>query len=132
MQKQILVPYLLFLLIAMVFETLAFKIHYYVTKTHYKEHHYTFGKYLFFLTFPMLASLFLFYQHGWGLLKVFIGFAFTGTLLEWMIGWSYYNIVGQRLWTYHRYAITKYTSFLSIPLWGFAGVLFWIMVKLFE
>lgn len=110
-------------------ELLARRMHYSLTKIHYKEHHFTWGKYLFFFSFPLVSLLILWSRAGWSFLQVFIIFALVGTFLEWIIGFSYYQIVGVRLWSYHKYAITKYTSFLSIPLWGLAGVIFWLLAK---
>lgn len=113
-------------------ESMAVKSYYLITKTHYKEHHFSWGKYLFLLSFPLLATFYAINQEGASLAKVFVIFGFAGTLLELFIGAAYHNIMGQRLWTYHKYTITKYTSFLSLPLWGMSGVLFWLMVKAFD
>src|SRR3989344_5279347 len=97
-------------------EISASKLHHFITKTHYKEHHFTFGKYLFLLLFPTIASLLILNREGWSLIRVFIAFAVLGTALEWFVDFGYHKIIGQRLWTYHRYSIGKYTSFLSMPL----------------
>jgi len=124
----------LFLLMAIggVFlESLVMKIHFSVTKKHYKEHHFTFGKYIFFLLFPFLALSVIFYLSGQSALNVFLVFCLLGTILEWCIGYSFNQVVGQRLWTYHRYAIGGYTSYLSIPIWGMGGVMFWLLAKVF-
>lgn len=97
-------------------------IHYAFTKTHYKEHHFTLGKYLFYLLFPIVGLFIIFNQLGLSVLQVFVTFSVVGTVLEWLVGFTYHHVVGVRLWTYHKYALTRYTSFLSIPLWGFFGV----------
>jgi len=68
---------------------------------------------------------------GSQLLLVCLSFALVGTFLEWLIGFFYHKIVGQKLWTYHRYSLSGYTSLLSIPLWGLAGALFWLLAKIF-
>jgi hypothetical protein len=112
-------------------ESLIMKLHFYITKKHYKEHHYAFGKYVFFLSFPLLALLVIFYLTGQTTINVFLIFSFFGTILEWCIGYAYYQVVGQRLWTYHRYSIGSFTSFLSIPVWGLGGVMFWLLAKVF-
>lgn len=122
--------YLLMVIAGLSLETIAVRAHYYLTKTHYKEHHFTFGKYILVLIMPLMASFYVIGKVP-HLLNVFIVFAFVGPFLEWLLGFSYYKIVGQRLWTYHRYSITHYTSFLTIPFWGLAGVLFWLLSQLF-
>lgn len=106
------------------------KIHFFIFKNHYKERHFTPGKYLFFLLFLLIAFLIITFKNGLTLLKVFQMFAIISTMLE-LIGFSYNVIVGQRLWTYHRYTLTKYTSLLSIPICGLAGVLFWLLARVY-
>ena len=120
------------LCVGMMLETFFHRIHYWITKTHYKEHHFTWGKYLYYLLFPLLTFGVSIYENGWNVVQVFLIFAFLGTFLEWMVGFTYHKIVGVRLWTYHKYSITRYTSFLSIPLWGFAGILFWHLARVLQ
>src|SRR5688500_9492232 len=101
-----------------VLEVLVTKLHYRIFKKHYKVHHFTFGKYLFLLLAPFAGMMYAIKNGGSSLWLIFLIFAIVCTVLEWFLGWAYYQIEGQRLWTYHRYAIGKYTSFLSIPIWG--------------
>jgi len=70
-------------------------------------------------------------KFGYSPLFVFALFAFWGTLLEGLVGFSYHMIVGQRLWTYHRYGIYGYTSLLSVPIWGLLGILMWFLARVF-
>jgi uncharacterized membrane protein len=132
MPEKLLLIYIGGALLGLLLETLLFKLHYLVTKKHYKEHHYKFSRYVSLLVFPMLLVLLVIFKTDATTLYVFFSSALFGTLLEWLIGWSYYNIMGQRLWTYHRYTISKYTSLLSIPLWGFFGVVFWTVAKFID
>ena len=113
-------------------EAIIAKFHYFLTKAHYREHHFTFGRYVFWLLFPLAATLLLAYLKWGPVLEIFIVFAFVGTAIEWFVGWSYHQVIGQRLWTYHRYSVGKYTSILSMPLWGLAGVLFWFLAQIFK
>lgn len=112
-------------------EVLFSQFHYLFTKKHYKKYHYSFSRYLFLLLFPLLATFFIFSQAGLKLLHVFLVFALAGTILEWLVGFSFHMVVGNRLWTYSRYSINKYTSLLSIPLWGLLGILFWLLAQVF-
>jgi uncharacterized membrane protein len=126
--------FLLYLLIAiggLLLEVAFKKIYYQLTDNHYKIHHFSAGKYIFFLTLPLLATALLGVWYGRSIIVVFMTFALVGTFLEWLIGWSYYQIVGEQLWSYHRYSIGPYTSLLSMPLWGVGGGLFWLLAHIF-
>ena len=111
-------------------DVLITKLHYLLAKSHYKEHHFKFRKYIWFIIFPLITVLLFSYITDWTLFGIFIAFALIGTIGELFTGWAYHQVMGQRLWTYHRYSIGKYTSFLSIPLWGFAGIFVWLLAKL--
>lgn len=113
-------------------EALVGQFHHFIYKKPYKKYHYSFARYIFFLLFPITAFIFVLAQIGLEVLTVFLSFSLIGTFLEWLSGFSYHMSVGQRLWTYHRYSIGSYTSFLSIPLWGLGGVLFWLLVSVFK
>ena len=71
------------------------------------------------------------YFVGLNALRIFLLFALLGPLGEWCIGFAYQAIVGQKLWTYHRFSINGNTSLLAIPFWGFAGVLFYYLSRIF-
>ena len=112
-------------------EALFSKLYYKLTNNPYKIHHYSFSKYLYFLILPILIIIYFIHGSNLNFIAVFLGFSLFGTLAEWIIGFFYHKIVGQRLWTYHRYAIFNYTSFLSIPLWGLAGLIFYLFIQIF-
>ena len=112
-------------------EALFSKLYYKLTNNPYKNHHYSFGKYVYFLILPILIILYFIQGSNLNFIAVFVGFALLGTLSEWIIGFFYHKIVGQRLWTYHRYSITSYTSFLSIPIWGLASLIFYLFIQIF-
>lgn len=88
-------------------------------------------KYLLLLFMPLLAVLYIFLNLGTQTLVVFFSFAFIGMFLEWCIGFSYHMVMGHRLWTYHILTLSGYTSWITIPLWGFAGVMFWLLALIF-
>ena len=91
----------------------------------------TWLKYLVLMIFPWFAVVMVFRQLGLIVFNVYFAFSFLGAFFEWLIGFSYHQIVGERLWTYHKYSINGYTSWLSLPLWGLAGVLFWLFALVF-
>ena len=118
--------------VGVLLEVVVSELHFFVTKNHYKENHFTYGKYIFLLLFPLVAIIIIVNRIGLSLLRVFIIFSVIGTFLELLVGFSYHKVVGQRLWTYHRYTLTRYTSLLSVPLWGLGGVLFWLLAQVFS
>lgn len=112
-------------------EALFSKLYYKLTNNPYKNHHYSFSKYLYFIILPILIIIYFVHGSSLNFIAVFLGFSLFGTLAEWIIGFFYHKIVGQRLWTYHKYAIFNYTSFLSIPMWGLAGLIFYLFIQIF-
>jgi len=121
--------FILIFMVGLLLEAAAAKIYYLATKSQYKEHHFTFSKYLFLLIIPILTFLILLNNKGLLVLQVFIIFALFGTALEYVLGFSYHKVIGERLWTYHKYSISRYTSFLSIPFWGMGGVLSLLIIR---
>lgn len=112
-------------------ESLAFQFHFLLFGKHYKKYHYTFARFIYYLLVPVTATIFAISQAGFYLLNVFLVFSFVGVVLEWLAGFAYHMVVGQKLWTYHRYSLGGYTSLFSVPLWGVGGVLFWLLVRIF-
>lgn len=110
-----------------IIESIFAQIHFLVYRNHFKKYNFSFGRYLFYLLFPLVALIYSFVSVGYQILPIFLAFSIIGTTIEWLAGFSYHMILGQRLWSYHRYSIGRYTSLLSIPLWGVAGVLFWML-----
>ena len=92
---------------------------------------YSLWKYLYFFVAPLLIVLYFIQNTEINFLRVTLGFALVGTAAEWLLGFFYDKIIGQRLWTYHHHPITKYTSWLSIPLWGLAGSIFYLFIQIF-
>ncbi len=113
-----------------VIESFMSQVHYFLFRKHIKEYHYRLGRYLFYLMFPLMAIIFSYFFAGTKVVFIFFAFSLLGTFLEWLAGFSYHMVVGQRLWTYHRYSFGGYTSLFSAPLWGLAGVLSWFLGKL--
>ena len=88
-------------------------------------------KYCYLLSLPTLAVFVLMQRVGIVVWYVFVITSFVGPLFEWLAGFSYEYMIGKPLWTYHHYAMNEYTSILSIPLWGFVGVLLWLVAHIF-
>ena len=59
--------------------------------------------------------------------------AVVGFLLEFLLGFFYHQTLNKKLWVYdsEAYAIWNgYTSLLTFPMWGLAGVIFWHLGKI--
>jgi uncharacterized membrane protein len=129
--------YTVFLFFSMVafgvfLENIANRIYLKINKKSHRTIHFTLARYLFLLLVPVCGVILMTTLYGLSILQAYIIFALVGTFLEWLIGYSYHQIVGQRLWTYHRYSLNGYTSLLATPIWGLAGVFFLLLVRAFR
>ena len=124
--------FLLLIVFGFIFESIFFQFHHLIRGKKFKTYHYQFARFLYYLITPLIATYFaISATQNLKLVTIFIIFLFLGTVLEWLAGFAYHMIVGQRLWTYHRYSIGGYTSLFSVPLWGIGGVLFYLLQGLF-
>ena len=89
-----------------------------------KRKRFSWDRYLIFAAFPLAMSALLIYGLGVSYVIVFVASAVIGTICEWLLGHYYFRIVGEKLWKYKRLNITEYVSLLTLPVWGFAGLLF--------
>lgn len=89
-------------------------------------------EYFAILAAPILGVLGLILILGLQPLYVFIVGSFVGPALEWLVGLFYHKTIGSHLWIYERYpAPGRYTSYLTIPIWGFGLTLLWLIAKNF-
>ncbi|NCN82752.1 MAG: hypothetical protein GW947_02180 [Candidatus Pacebacteria bacterium] len=114
-----------------VFEAATQQLYFKLSGKKIRIYHFSWSKYFYLLLPTFLAVGIYISKFGSSLMTVYLFFALVGTFLEWTIGYFYHQIMGQRLWSYHRYSLGGYTSLLSIPLWGMAGILFWLLAKVF-
>ena len=98
-------------------------------KKYSQENSFSYLQYSLFLIPPILGLVILTMQVGFNPLKMYLIFIVIGPIIEWFLGYLFDLFFGERLWTYHRLNISKYTSWLSLPFWGNAGVLFWLLAK---
>ncbi len=98
----------------------------------HKTYHYTHGRYLYSLLFPSIATFIAFSEVGFSLIYLFLLFCLLGTAAEWFLGLVFHRILGHRMWRYYKYSLGTYTSLLAIPFWGMGGVLFWLVMRVFE
>ena len=84
-------------------------------------------EYFLLLSSPILCCLSLTYFYGIKILYLFFASSIVGFILEYSIGLAYYKTLNKRLWTYDKYNVGGFTSLLTFPMWGVAGVVFWLL-----
>lgn len=87
-------------------------------------------EYIAIIILPIMSTLAFAYFIDIRILKLFIICSFVGLFWEYILGLAYHKTLNKRLWTYDRLSIRGYTSLLSIPLWGIAGVIGWFLIKM--
>lgn len=85
------------------------------------------SEYFLLMIVPVAGSLALSYQYGTKIIYLFFISMFVGFALEYLLGLGYHKTLNRRLWTYGRYSVGGYTSLLTFPMWGVAGVAFWLL-----
>ncbi|KKU09731.1 MAG: hypothetical protein UX65_C0015G0006 [Parcubacteria group bacterium GW2011_GWB1_46_8] len=88
-------------------------------------------EYLALLIIPMAGVIWLTYKFGPVIIVLYGISAMGGTFMEYLFGFAYHKAAGRMLWTYNKMPIHGYTSILSIPFWGIAGIFFLLMAKAF-
>lgn len=86
-------------------------------------------EYMATIFFPVIGVLAFAYFVDIKILSLFIISCFVGFGLEYFLGLTYHKTLNEKLWEYKRLSIDGYTSLLSIPIWGVAGVFFWFISK---
>ncbi|MCI0566508.1 hypothetical protein L0Y46_04935 [bacterium] len=95
-----------------------------------KTKEFRFREYIAIIAAPILCIGAYAYYIDARILFLFLGSSMVGFILEYALGLTYHKTLNKRLWTYGRLSVDGYTSFLSIPVWGIAGVVFWLVSKL--
>lgn len=96
-----------------------------------KTRKFRWSEYIALLFVPVVAALSLSYFYGTKLIYFFVASSLIGFLLEYSIGLAYHKTLNKRLWTYDRLGVHGYTSLLTFPMWGIAGVVFWLIAGSF-
>ena len=87
-------------------------------------------EYIAIIIWPLICVGILTYVYGPKLITMFVASSLLGFVLEYILGLVYHKTLNSRLWTYHRLSMQGYTSLLSIPVWGIAGVIFFFIFKI--
>jgi uncharacterized membrane protein len=86
--------------------------------------------YIAIIILPIMSVIALAYFIDFKILYLFIASLFVGFGLEYLLGLTYHKTLNEKLWEYKRLSVNGYSSLLSIPIWGIAGVIFWFISKL--
>lgn len=95
-----------------------------------KTKNFKWSEYLLIIIWPTLCVLYMAYLYGLGIIVLYLASCWVGFVLEYLLGLIYHKVLNKKLWTYNRYSVNGYTSFLSIPFWGVGGVVFYFLAKL--
>lgn len=87
-------------------------------------------EYFAIIILPLLSIVAMTYLFGPKILTMFVFSSVLGFFLEYIIGLTYYKTLNSRLWVYKRFGIQGYTSLLSVPIWGVAGIVFYFLSKM--
>ena len=87
------------------------------------------SEYIALLIIPILCSFSLIYLFGIKIIWLFIASSIIGFMLEYILGLAYHKTLNRRLREYDVSSLGGYTSWLALPIWGAAGVLFWMVSK---
>jgi len=118
-----------FTLILLVFGTLSL-IGFYLSYLYgRKTKKFKWSEYIALLSVPVLCSFGLTYFFGEKIIILFIKSMIIGFILEFGLGYSYHKILNKRLWVYDTSILGGYTNWLTLPMWGVAGILFWLISK---
>ena len=87
-------------------------------------------EYTILLSGPFVGLVLIIYMLGPLPFYIFVLVSFGFTLAECIVVFTYHKIMGSHLWIYERLNLPgKYTSFLSIPLWGFWATFLWLIFR---
>ena len=86
------------------------------------------SEYIILLVVPVIGCLGLSYVYGIKIIYLFALSAIVGFTLEYSLGFAYHKTLNKHLWYYNRLSVGDgYTSLLTFPMWGVAGVVFWLL-----
>lgn len=88
------------------------------------------NEYIAIIILPVILIFALSYFVDARITVLFFVSCFLGFVFEYLTGLVYHKALNKKLWEYSRFNVKGYTSFLTIPLWGIAGVAFWFLSKM--
>ncbi len=91
----------------------------------HKTKKFKWSEYFLIIIWPLISIAILSVYIDQLIIKLFLVSMIAGMFFEYFLGFIYEKTLNQKLWKYNKFSISGYTSLLSIPLWGVAGVIFW-------
>ncbi len=93
---------------------------------------FTWSAYIALLLPPTLVVLWYAYYVNIKVLVLYAVSAIVGFMAEYILGFTYHKVLNRKLWKYDTdaYAVAEYTSWLTLPMWGIAGFVFWMVAKI--
>jgi uncharacterized membrane protein len=88
---------------------------------------------ILFIFAPIISFLLSVNHYGYTVVYLYFSFIILGTIGEFSFGYFYHKIFKKKLWEYKTMKLGKdgYTSLVSVPFWGMAGLMFWGVSLLF-
>jgi hypothetical protein len=80
-----------------------------------------------FISIPIWGLLALIIKSSTDYLGLFLYSALVGTGAEYLLGWFAASVFRHKIYSYSYAKLGDYTSYFSIPFWGGAGVLFYLI-----
>ncbi len=89
------------------------------------------SEYVALFLLPFISLFWLIFKYGPIILILYLTSAVSGMIIEGLVGWAYHETLSSKLWEYKRFPISKhgYTSWLTLPFWGFIGIAAFLLIK---
>lgn len=88
------------------------------------------SEYFVMILWPILGTIVLSYYEGWQILLFFLVCMIIGFILEIRLNQNFEKILGEKFYIYKKITYKGYSSLLSLPFWGAAGIVFLIIAKI--
>ena len=95
-----------------------------------KTKQFRWSEYIAVIILPLLGTVLIGILYDVKVFLLFFYGAITGFILEYILGLTYHRTLNKRLWIYgsDRFSLPGgYTNWLTIPMWGIAAVVFWLV-----
>ncbi len=93
----------------------------------HKTKKFRWSEYFLIIIWPAMFVVALAYLVDLKVIELFIFSCIIGFALEYAVGFIYHQVLNRRLWVYKKFSLNGYTSWLVLPIWGIAGVIFWYL-----
>lgn len=91
------------------------------------HHRFVVAEQISFISIPIWGLVALIIKSNTNYLGLFIYSALVGTCAEYLVGRFAASVFRHKVYSYSYAKLGSYTSYFSIPFWGGAGVLFYLI-----